>query len=146
MRQEKNIAYAHGDTPVTFPGNNITGDVTAFLIVLTNSSSSIWSTAVDPPTRIAFAPHFSTRAAISAASFGELFSESRSPTQIVPCDLMKSLSFVSVCLRSGYTSLSRVEPINKLVVNVNWFFSLVRNFLTSAATPARNYRSLIFRL
>src|SRR5579864_227494 len=41
IKHEKKIASALGDTPVTFPGNNITGDITDFLIVFTTSSSSI---------------------------------------------------------------------------------------------------------
>lgn len=98
MRQEKNIASALGDTPVTFPGNNITGDVTDDFTDFTTASSSIWSTAVDPPTSTALQPHFSTLEAISAASGGGIFSESRSPTQIVPYLSMRSLSLDSICL------------------------------------------------
>jgi len=98
MRHEKKMASALGETPVTLPGNNITGDVTVVFTALTTASSSNWSTAVDPPTRIAFAPHFSALEATLAASAGGMFSESSNPTQTVPCFFMRSLSLDSICL------------------------------------------------
>jgi hypothetical protein len=83
IKQLKKMASALGATPVTLPGKSITGDVTALLISFTTESSSIWSMAVDPPTKMALAPHFSTVAASLAAILGEIFSESIKPTQIV---------------------------------------------------------------
>src|SRR5487761_1860 len=88
MRQLKNIASALGETPVTLPGNNITGDVTVDFIFVTIDSSSIWSIAVEPPTRMAFTPQFSRTLDSFAASNGLMFSESSNPTQMVPCLLI----------------------------------------------------------
>jgi hypothetical protein len=83
FRSELNkIASAFGDTPVTFPGNNITGTLTVDFISATVLASSNWSMAEDPPTRIAEAPLSSTVFAIDAASVE--FSESISGRQIVP--------------------------------------------------------------
>ncbi len=83
LRSELNkIASAFGDTPVTFPGNNITGTLTVDFISATSLASSNWSAAEDPPTRIAEAPLSSTVLATDAASVE--FSESISGRQIVP--------------------------------------------------------------
>ena len=65
-----------------------------------------------------------------------MFSESNNPAQIVPCDLISSLSFDSVCLRTRRTRLPCVEPVNKLVVNVYGFFTGIWNLLTRAAAAA----------
>src|SRR5215207_2342597 len=42
------IASAIGDTPVTFPGNNITGTLIIGFISATSLASSNWSMADDP--------------------------------------------------------------------------------------------------
>jgi hypothetical protein len=57
-----------GETPVTLPGNNITGMDIVDLIDNTNLSRFNWSIAEEPPTKMADAPRFSTFLATLAIS------------------------------------------------------------------------------